>query len=150
MRHELSCGVLLFQRRPRRSFLLLVRNHRLDLPKGHIKRGEDEVACALRELEEETGIRPGQIALVEGFRFETTYSPQGKKGKLEKTVVLFAAELEGPVAVVTPDHDDYAWVPWRPPHHFEDFPTIHKALHAWQHHLDHHVEKKAHKLKKAS
>jgi 8-oxo-dGTP pyrophosphatase MutT (NUDIX family) len=132
MRRETSCGVLLFQDRPRRSLLLLIRNHRLDLPKGHIKRGEDELGCALRELEEETGIAPSQVSVVDGFRFETTYHPGPDR---IKTVVLFAAEVEGPMAVETPEHDDYAWVDWRPPHDFRQFPTIHKALEAWAEHL---------------
>ena len=130
---ETSCGVLLFQERPRRSFLLLVRGDGFDLPKGRIKRGEDELQCALRELEEETGIMPSTISLIEGFRFETTYSPNKHT---KKTVVLFAAEVLGPCAVVTPDHDDYCWMPWRPPHDYSDFPTIHGGLRAWQKHLD--------------
>lgn len=132
MRIEKSCGVLIFQERPRRSFLLLVDGHRLDLPKGHIKRGESELQCALRELEEETGLRGTEIALVDGFRFETTYAPNKRT---EKTVVLFAAELTGPCAIVTPDHDDYAWVDWRPPHDYREFPTIHNGLLAWHNHL---------------
>lgn len=125
--------MLLFQDRPRRSFLLLVRDARLDLPKGHRKRGESDLACALREFEEETGIDAGRITLVDGFRFEVGYQPSRK---VAKTVVLFAAEVEGPMAVITPDHDDYAWFPWRPPHDFSEFPTIHKALQAWQNHVE--------------
>jgi bis(5'-nucleosidyl)-tetraphosphatase len=149
LRHETSCGVLLFQDRPRRSFLLLVRNDRLDLPKGRIKRGESELGCALRELEEETGIEPRLVGLVEGFRFETTYRPNRQR---RKTVVLFAAEIQGPAAVVTPDHDDYAWVPWRPPHDFREFPTLHLALGAWHAHVDllHGEERRARNRKKAS
>ena len=132
MRHELSCGVLLFQQRPRRSVLLLVDGDRLDLPKGHIKRGESELDCAWRELEEETGIARRLVTLEEGFRFTATYHP---KRDVEKTVVLFAGEVEGPCAVTTPEHDDYVWLPWAPPHEIYEFPTIHNALLAWDHHL---------------
>ena len=56
VRREVSCGVLLFQDRPRRSFLLLLNNERIDLPKGRMEPRESELECALRELEEETGI----------------------------------------------------------------------------------------------
>jgi bis(5'-nucleosidyl)-tetraphosphatase len=132
MRHELSCGFLLFQNRPRRSVLLLVDGDRLDLPKGRIKRGETKMECAMRELEEETGIARDDVAVVDGFRFETTYHP---KRDYKKTVLLFAAEVEGPCAVITPDHDDYVWMPWRPPHELFEFPTIHNALLAWDHYL---------------
>lgn len=132
MRHELSCGFLLFQNRPRRSVLLLVDGERLDLPKGRIKRGESKMECAMRELEEETGISRDHVRVIDGFRFETTYHP---KGNGKKTVLLFAAEVEGPCAVTTPDHDDYVWMPWRPPHELFEFPTIHNALLAWDHYL---------------
>lgn len=105
---------------------------RFDLPKGHIKKNETEIECALRELEEETGIAAAQIRLVDGFRSTTTY--RVSKGA-QKTVVLFVAEMRGPSAVITPDHDDYAWVPWalgaNPPREFSDHPTIHGALQAW-------------------
>lgn len=132
IRHELSCGFLLFQNVPRRSLLLLVDGDRLDLPKGRIKRGESKMECALRELEEETGISARAVSVIEGFRFETTYHP---KRDMKKTVLLFAAEIEGPCAVVTPDHDDYVWMPWRPPHDLYEFPTIHNALIAWDHYV---------------
>ncbi len=42
---------------PQGSVLLIFRNGRWDLPKGHVERGEGVETCALREVEEETGIR---------------------------------------------------------------------------------------------
>ena len=132
MRSEKSCGLLVFQDVPRRSFLLLVRGDGFDLPKGRMKKGEDELACAFRELEEETGLARDVVSLVDGFRFENTYCPNKRT---QKTVVLYAGLVAGPVAIVTPDHDDYAWVPWRPPHDYREHPTIHRALLAWYDHV---------------
>lgn len=37
--------------------LLIFRNGRWDLPKGHVEHGEGIETCALREVEEETGLR---------------------------------------------------------------------------------------------
>ncbi len=37
--------------------LMILRNGRWDLPKGHLERGESLEQCALREVEEETGIK---------------------------------------------------------------------------------------------
>ena len=37
--------------------LLIFRNGRWDLPKGHVEQGEGVESCALREVEEETGLR---------------------------------------------------------------------------------------------
>lgn len=128
MRSETSCGLLLFQEMPRRSFLLLVRGNGFDLPKGRMKKNETELDTAFRELEEETGLRRHDVSLVDGFRFETVYCPNKR---VEKTVVLFAGLVAGPKEIVTPDHDDYAWVPWKPPHDYREFPTIHKVLRSW-------------------
>ena len=64
-----SCGVLVFRDEPSLSFLLMEHTQRLDLPKGHVDPGESEIECALRELEEETGIdlslNIGQLELVQ-------------------------------------------------------------------------------------
>lgn len=40
-----------------RSFVAIMRNGVLDLPKGHIEKGESPSVAALREVEEETGIK---------------------------------------------------------------------------------------------
>ncbi len=37
--------------------LMILRNGRWDLPKGHLEKGESIEECAVREVEEETGIR---------------------------------------------------------------------------------------------
>lgn len=54
--------------------VLLVRQHRyaagrslLELPAGTLDRDETPDACAARELEEETGFRPGRIERLGGF-----------------------------------------------------------------------------------
>jgi len=54
--------------------VLLVRQHRhptgrplLELPAGTLDRDEEPEACAARELEEETGFRPGRLQRLGGF-----------------------------------------------------------------------------------
>lgn len=54
--------------------VLLVSQHRyptgralLELPAGTLEPGEDPLACAVRELEEETGFRAGRIERLGGF-----------------------------------------------------------------------------------
>jgi ADP-ribose pyrophosphatase len=58
----------------REGRVLLVRQHRhptghplLELPAGTLDRGEKPEACAARELEEETGFRPGRLQRLGGF-----------------------------------------------------------------------------------
>ncbi len=95
--------------------------NRLDLPKGHLESGEDEIGCALRELEEETGITRDLVALEPGFRFETVYYPRYQQfngERVEKTVVIFLARLTTDVAIQLFEHSGFEWVAWNPPHRF--------------------------------
>lgn len=46
---------------PSGRMLMIRRNDRWDLPKGHLETGESIEACALREVEEETGVRADRV-----------------------------------------------------------------------------------------
>lgn len=139
---SLSCGVLLFQERPRQSFLVLYRKDGSpDLPKGRREKGESDVEAALRELVEETGIPASRVRLTAGFVYENTYPTKAKKTgePVHKTVRVFHGVVDGPVAVVVSDHVDYAWIPLLEPtppqpghkHTFRDNATILGAVRAW-------------------
>lgn len=52
-------------------YLFIVRNGRWDLPKGHISTGETPEACALREVEEECGIKGHTIVKALQSSFHT-------------------------------------------------------------------------------
>ena len=41
--------------------LMIYRNNRWDLPKGHVDSGESDEACAVREIAEETGVEGAKI-----------------------------------------------------------------------------------------
>src|SRR5262249_34752311 len=106
-RKVMSCGVLVFRDVPDRAFLLLEHHNRLDLPKGHREKGESERECALRELEEETGIGPDEIALDPDFRYEVTYRvPEKRYGReiVEKTLVIFLGTLRREVRLTLTEH----------------------------------------------
>ena len=57
-----SCGILLFKDEWKK-FLLIKHKDRWDLPKGHIEEGETLIECAIREFEEETGIKRTHIRI---------------------------------------------------------------------------------------
>ncbi|MCA9189386.1 MAG: NUDIX domain-containing protein [Pirellulaceae bacterium] len=117
-----SCGVLIVKGSPVQSFLLMKHADRWDLPKGHVDSGETELQCALRELEEETGIRPADIRLDEHFRFTTQYTVRSKRHQYQprqKTTVIFLAELLRDVAIHLTEHPGYQWFDWSPPHHIQ-------------------------------
>lgn len=115
-----SCGVIVMRTEPQLSFLLLMKHPtRYDLPKGHIEPGEDELCCALRELQEETGIEASNLHLDETFRFTIIYQTRYKRfgGKtIEKTVVIFLGWLRQEVNLKLSEHSSYTWVNWNPPH----------------------------------
>lgn len=137
MRTIKSCGVILFRREPRLAFLTMRQAHRVDFPKGHIEPGESELECALRELQEETGIGPEQVRLAEGFRCVIRYPVRSRRsaGRLyEKTVVYFLGWVQGEPAIRPTEHDSYEWVPWPPPQSL-GFKALDEALAAVGQHL---------------
>lgn len=123
MRKLKSCGVIVMQAHPQMSFLLLCYPDRYDLPKGHIEPGEDDLACALRELSEETGIHADDIDIEAGFRFTDIYQTRYKRfpgEKIEKTLVIFLGFLKQEVKVKLNGHSGYLWVEWNPPHNIQE------------------------------
>ena len=118
-----ACGVLIVRGDPIQEFLLMEHKKRLDLPKGHMEEGETERTTALREMEEETGIKEHQICLDEQFRFETRYDVWPKRfGKklCHKTTVIFLARLRDVDAdIQVTEHIGYRWLPWDPPHQIQ-------------------------------
>jgi 8-oxo-dGTP pyrophosphatase MutT (NUDIX family) len=117
-----SCGFLIVRGNPVREFLLMRHPDRWDLPKGHVDVGETELECALRELNEETGIEARDVEVVEGFRHETIYPVRGKHDgrEYEKTLVVFLARLRRDVSIDVTEHGGYQWFTWNPPHQIQE------------------------------
>lgn len=114
-----SCGVLVVTGEPIKKFLLMKHADRLDLPKGHMDAGETELQCALRELEEETGIQADDVEVDGRFRFQTSYPVRNRRtgGQMrDKTLVVFLARLIRDVPIRPTEHLDFEWVNWSPPH----------------------------------
>ena len=107
---------------PIRQFLLMEHADRLDLPKGHLDKGESELQCALRELEEETSISASEIELDPKFRFVQRYSVWPKKfngEECEKTLVVFLGQLHRDTVIRLTEHQGFRWVNWNPPHQIQ-------------------------------
>ncbi len=124
MKEPRSCGFLIVKGDPVTSFLLMKHPDRWDLPKGHVDPGETDLECALRELEEETGITSNDIEVDSDFCFESRYVVNGKrygagKKRVEKTLRIFLGRLINDVDIVLTEHDDCKWFDWAPPHKFQ-------------------------------
>ncbi len=90
MIYEKSCGVIVFTGTVDDIRFLLVKS-RLGVygfPKGHIEGNENEIETALREVYEETGIKP---RLVKGFK--TTDKYVLPTGDITKFVTYFLGEF---------------------------------------------------------
>lgn len=133
-----ACGFLIVQGDPIESFLLMRHKDRWDLPKGHVDAGEDEMTCALRELEEETGIHSNEIMVDPDFRFTLQYVVNYKKrmGGVTalKTAVYFLATLTNEVKLKLTEHQGAEWFSWNPPHAIQQ-QTIDPLLAAVAQHL---------------
>ena len=116
---ETSAGAIIYRTgREGREYLLL-RNKKghWDFPKGHIEEGEDAKAAALREIHEETGLRPKDLAFIPGFAGHidysfTSYAVQG--GGVHKAVTYFLASTTQGNITISPEHSAYGW------HSFEE------------------------------
>ena len=71
--------------------LLILRNHKWDLPKGKQEKGEGVRKCARREVAEEVGIKKKSITLRHALGC-TLHSYTDKYGSFEKTTYWFLME----------------------------------------------------------
>jgi bis(5'-nucleosidyl)-tetraphosphatase len=111
MKIEESCGILALSRSGKewQTLLLLHRAGEFwGFPKGHRNADEGREEAAIRELEEETGLKVTRILdhqpLIERYRF--------KRGSqfIEKTVYFFPALVEGVLRLEQKEILDGKWV----------------------------------------
>ncbi len=126
MRHEKSCGALVYRIQNNEPELLLVR-HKMgghwSFPKGHVEAGETEQQTALREVQEETGL---VIALADGFRQSVGYHPHPA---VHKTVVYFAGTpIAGKLHAQESEIAAIAWVPFSQATRLLSYPNDRKLL----------------------
>ncbi|MFA6919074.1 MAG: NUDIX domain-containing protein [Patescibacteria group bacterium] len=131
MIREKSAGVIVCRRHPKddlQYLLLYMGNNYWNFPKGHVEEGESEAEGALRELEEETGIK--NVELFPDFRQQTHFffkqNREGKSELIKKDFILYLAEATVDIVVDITDKqgkneviNGYAWM---------DFQTASKYL----------------------
>ena len=90
--------------------LLYRRGNYWNFPKGHFEPGERSIDVALRELEEETGIKKSELRVSPEFRaYERFYFRIGSQG-IYDTVILFLAEThQAEVKIAPREHSGFGW-----------------------------------------
>lgn len=130
MKREISAGAIIFRREPDGSvkFLLLYygRNY-WNFPKGRLEKDEKVTAAFLREVEEETGLRHGELKILSGFRATERYmftaKPSRRRPQLRvperifKIVIFYLVETKKREVKISWEHEGFGWF------------TYHEALH---------------------
>jgi len=107
--YEKSAGVIIFRLIGGTPFYFLLRHSFFwSFPKGKIEEGEGEKEAALREVEEETGLK--KISIIPDFREEITYTFRRDKNVVKKKVVYFLGEVENGETRISDEHLGGEWV----------------------------------------
>jgi 8-oxo-dGTP pyrophosphatase MutT (NUDIX family) len=106
-----AAGVVVFRRTARGIYYLVLRAYNnWDFPKGLVEAGEDQLACAQRELREETGLTNVDFPFGEEYQETVPYS--GNKIARYYLGETEEVEIELPVSkeLGRPEHHEYRWV----------------------------------------
>lgn len=112
VKRQVVAGFVVFRRTEDGiKFLLLYRRGSYwNFPKGHFEEGENSMDTALRETEEETGLKKEELHIIPGFKaYERFYFVKDGE-KIHDTVILFLAETKQDKVVISPrEHSGFAW-----------------------------------------
>ena len=122
-KRTISCGCFIVRElTPGHKEVLLVKpfpqRDNWGVPKGHIEEGESYVQCALREVLEETGVRPKIDESV------PHYSCITRNHHEVKTVIIYLATLDEHQEITGDgENSEIKWFP------IDSLPTLHKYQH---------------------
>ncbi|CAG0914472.1 unnamed protein product [Notodromas monacha] len=77
-------------------------------PKGHVDPGENDMQTALRETEEEAGLRAADLEVDSNFKRTLEYLVKGEP----KTVIYWLAKLRNPTTpvILSEEHRAFQWL----------------------------------------
>lgn len=102
------------------KILFQFRRGKWDLPKGKLEEGETIEECAVREVEEETGLQHVQL----GKLIDTTHHFYKEKGKdIEKETHWFAMSVSGSQKLLPQIEEDITELRWVAKDEIQDYLT---------------------------
>lgn len=123
LKKETSYGIIPLRKHEGKWQALLVRHGKghWSFPKGHPEEGEEPRQAAARELEEETGLKITSFIDLIPTQNER-YQFHHHSILIDKTVVYFAAEVEGTIALQEEEISDFRWLDLKAASAFATFP----------------------------
>ena len=109
MKEEISAGIILFSNDKKRKYLLLnYPSKHWDFVKGKMEEGETFHETALRETNEETGIK--DVEFLDGFKEEIEYYFRADNQDIHKRVIFFLGKTETTNIILSHEHLDFIWL----------------------------------------
>ena len=112
MSKEISAGIIIYRKTPEGpKFLLLYHGGGYwNFPKGKLEEGERSFRAAVREVEEETGIKHKDLRFNKGyFKAHDRFVFQRGGDKISKHVLFYLAETHNPEIRLSEEHEGYGW-----------------------------------------
>ncbi len=109
---QVVAGFVVFRRTSDgvKYLLLYRRGNYWNFPKGHFEAGEDSMATALRETEEETGIRRSELRIIPNWKAYEQFHFRVGTERIHDTVILYLAEThQANVRIAPREHSGFAW-----------------------------------------
>lgn len=135
---QISAGAIIFRRESGGDikFLLLYHGRNYwNFPKGKLEEGERATAAFLREVEEETGLKRGDLKIISGFRATDRYAFfSGQQRKIFKIVIFYLVETKKSEVAVSSEHQGFGWF------------TYHEALNLSKYKNTKDIIKRAHEF----
>ncbi|XP_011300057.1 bis(5'-nucleosyl)-tetraphosphatase [asymmetrical] [Fopius arisanus] len=136
-----ACGLVIFRRFKGPIEYLLMQTsygqHHWTPPKGHVDDGESDMETALRETDEESGLKKEDIRIFENAKAELNYNVNKKP----KTVVYWLAELikEERDARLSSEHQDFGWFTLEDACKISHYPEMQEALRKFDKYIIEHL-----------
>lgn len=127
---EAAGGVVM---NPQGDCLMIQRNERWDLPKGHLEKGESIAACAVREIAEETGVS-GEVVRPLCDTWHAYFFPLTERWELKQTH-WYLLRATGQMPTIPQAEEGIVAAEWCDrttvaAHLAESYPTIRTVFHA--------------------
>lgn len=111
-KRQIVAGFIIFRRTYEgvKFLLLYKRGTYWNFPKGHFEFGEWSFDAALREVEEETGLKKSDLRVVPGFRAYERFHFHAGEERVFNTVILYLAESHRVEIKIAPrEHSGFGW-----------------------------------------